>query len=124
MRPTRRSSTLVGWVALAAMLFQPAVGWADAVIAKPDDAKPTRAKHRHKGATEPAGFAAASQFVRKDDVAAAIPCGPDVTEHVKSVRTFVDAGFTDIAVIQIGGQTQPAFLDWAEQELLPALRAS
>jgi G6PDH family F420-dependent oxidoreductase len=70
-----------------------------------------------------AGFAAASQFVRKDDIAAAISCGPDVDSHVKAVRAFIDAGFTDVAVVQIGGDTQPAFLEWAEQELLPALRA-
>jgi G6PDH family F420-dependent oxidoreductase len=70
----------------------------------------------------PAGFAAASQFVRKEDVAAAIPCGPDVRVHVDAVQSFVAAGFTDVAVVQIGGDTQPAFLDWAERELLPALR--
>jgi hypothetical protein len=69
-----------------------------------------------------AAFEGASQFVRKDDVAESIPCGPDVEAHVKAVREFVDAGFTDVAVIQIGGNTQPAFLDWAEGELLPALR--
>jgi hypothetical protein len=34
----------------------------------------------------------------------------------------VDAGFTDVAVVQIGADTQPEFLGWAEQELLPALR--
>ncbi|MCW2646599.1 MAG: putative F420-dependent glucose-6-phosphate dehydrogenase [Pseudonocardiales bacterium] len=70
----------------------------------------------------PAGFAAASQFVRQEDVADAIPCGPDVAAHVKAVQSFVAAGFTDVAVVQIGGDTQPAFLDWAERELLPALR--
>ena len=67
-----------------------------------------------------AGFAAASQFVRKDDIADAISCGPDIDAHVKAIRQFADAGFTDIAVIQIGGDTRPAFLDWAEHELLPA----
>jgi G6PDH family F420-dependent oxidoreductase len=55
--------------------------------------------------------------------AAAISCGPDVGEHVKAVQKFIDAGFTDVAVVQIGGDTQPAFLDWAEHELLPALQA-
>ncbi len=53
----------------------------------------------------------------------AIPCGPDVSAHVDAVQTFVAAGFTDVAVVQIGGGTQPAFLDWAEPELLPALRS-
>lgn len=69
-----------------------------------------------------AAFAGASQFVRPEDVASSIPCGPDVAAHVDAVREFEKAGFTDIAVVQVGGETQPAFLDWAERELLPALR--
>ena len=69
-----------------------------------------------------AAFAAASQFVTKDDVASSIPCGPDVDAHVKAVQEFVAAGFTDVAVVQIGGDTQPGFLDWAEREFLPALQ--
>lgn len=69
----------------------------------------------------PAGFAAASTFVRKEDVADSIPCGPDLDGHVEAVRQFVKAGFTDVAVVQVGGETQPAFLDWAERELIPAL---
>ena len=67
-------------------------------------------------------FASASQFVRPDDVAESISCGPDVDEHVDAVREFENAGFTDIAVAQVGGETQPQFLEWAERELLPALR--
>jgi G6PDH family F420-dependent oxidoreductase len=69
-----------------------------------------------------AGFAAASSFVRKDDIAGAISCGPDLEEHLAAVRKFIDAGFTDVAVLQVGGDTQPGFLDWADHELLPALR--
>ncbi|MCW2495905.1 LLM class F420-dependent oxidoreductase [Jatrophihabitans sp.] len=68
-----------------------------------------------------AGFAAASQYVTKDVIADSIPCGPDLDAHVAAIREFVDAGFTDVAVVQIGGDTQPEFLDWAEKELLPAL---
>jgi G6PDH family F420-dependent oxidoreductase len=71
-----------------------------------------------------AAFAAASQFVTKDDVADSIPCGPDVGAHVKAVREFVDAGFTQVALVQIGGGQQAAFLEWARAELLPALRES
>jgi G6PDH family F420-dependent oxidoreductase len=70
----------------------------------------------------PAGFAAATQYVSRDDVAASIPCGPDLDAHVAAVEEFVRAGFTDVAVVQIGGDTQPEFLDWAEHELVPALR--
>ena len=60
-----------------------------------------------------AGFAAATQFVRPDDVAEAIPCGPDVAAHVEAVRPFVDAGFTHVALVQIGGQTQAEFVSFA-----------
>jgi G6PDH family F420-dependent oxidoreductase len=69
-----------------------------------------------------ASFAAATQFVKPDDVASAIPCGPDVAAHVEGVRPFVDAGFTHVALVQVGGETQPDYLAFAERELLPALR--
>ena len=69
-----------------------------------------------------AAFAAASQFVRPEDVAESIPCGPDVDEHVHAVRAFTDAGFTHVAVVQIGGDHQDEFMPWAKSERLPALR--
>ena len=70
----------------------------------------------------PAGFDSASQFVRPEDVAESIPCGPDLDAIVKAVREFEDAGFTDLALVQIGDDTQHDFLQMAEKELLPALR--
>jgi G6PDH family F420-dependent oxidoreductase len=69
-----------------------------------------------------AGFAAATQYVRPDDVAEAIACGPDVAAHVEAVRPFVEAGFTHVALVQIGGETQADFVSFAARELLPALR--
>jgi G6PDH family F420-dependent oxidoreductase len=69
----------------------------------------------------PGGFAGASQFVRPDDVAEAIVCGPDLDALVESVRPFVDAGFTDVALVQVGDERQKEFLDFAERELVPAL---
>jgi G6PDH family F420-dependent oxidoreductase len=68
------------------------------------------------------GFAGATQFVRKDDVADAIPCGPDIDAIVQAVREFEAAGFTDVALVQIGDESQRDFLAIAEKELLPALR--
>jgi len=70
----------------------------------------------------PAAFAGASQYVTKDDVADSIPCGPDLEGIVKAVRRFEDAGFTDVALVQIGDESQREFLATAERELLPALR--
>ncbi len=70
----------------------------------------------------PAGFAAATQFVRPQDVQAAFPCGPDVAAHVEALRPFVDAGYSHVALAQVGGDTQPEFLQFAQAQLLPALR--
>jgi G6PDH family F420-dependent oxidoreductase len=69
-----------------------------------------------------AGFAAATQFITPDDVADNIPCGPDLDAIVAAVREFEDAGFTDVALVQIGDSGQEDFLSMAEKELLPALR--
>jgi G6PDH family F420-dependent oxidoreductase len=69
-----------------------------------------------------AAFAGATQFVKPEDVAESIPCGPDVEAHVAAVKQFLDAGFTDVAIVQIGGAHQAQFHTWAEKELLPALR--
>lgn len=71
----------------------------------------------------PAGFAAASQFVRPADIAEAIACGPDLDELAESVQPFIDAGFTDVALVQIGDQGQQEFLDTAAADLLTRLRA-
>jgi hypothetical protein len=61
--------------------------------------------------------------VRPEDVAETVPCGPDLDAHVVAVREYVDAGFTHVAVIQIGAPSQAGFLDFAEKDLLPALRS-
>lgn len=71
----------------------------------------------------PAGFAAATKYVRPGDVAAAIPCGPDLDAIVAAVDKYRDAGFTDIALVQIGGDSQQRFLDEAAKPLLAALHA-
>jgi G6PDH family F420-dependent oxidoreductase len=71
----------------------------------------------------PEAFAAATQFVTRDQVAAALGCGPDVEEHVSKIKPFIEAGFTEIALVQVGAEEQAKFIRWAEQELLPALRA-
>ncbi|WP_370882607.1 TIGR03557 family F420-dependent LLM class oxidoreductase [Kineosporia succinea] len=69
-----------------------------------------------------AGFDAASQFVRPEDVAAQIPCGADVDAVVKALGPFAEAGFTDVALVQIGGDRQKSFLEAAQSEILPAVR--
>jgi G6PDH family F420-dependent oxidoreductase len=70
----------------------------------------------------PSAFAAASKYVREEDIAEQIPCGPDIERYVEAVRAYVDAGFTHVAIVQAGGEQQEEFLRWAEKDLLPALR--
>lgn len=71
-----------------------------------------------------AGFAAATQFVRPEDVAESIPCGPDLDKIVEQVSSYWKNGFTDIAIVQIGGDHQDRFLDEAAGPLLEKLRSA
>ncbi|MBZ4322918.1 LLM class F420-dependent oxidoreductase [Streptomyces huiliensis] len=68
------------------------------------------------------GFTAATQFVTKDDIAESIACGSKVEDFVEAVRPYAEAGFEEIALVQIGGGHQESFLKWSTDELLPALR--
>jgi G6PDH family F420-dependent oxidoreductase len=70
----------------------------------------------------PAGFAAATQYVTKDDVAENIPCGSDPDAIVSAVKPFWEAGFTHVALVQIGGDHQDEFFAAAREHVLPALR--
>ncbi|MBM6401739.1 LLM class F420-dependent oxidoreductase [Phycicoccus sonneratiae] len=72
----------------------------------------------------PMGFSGASQFVRPEDVAGSIPCGPDLDGIVEAVRPFWEAGFTDVALVQVGGEHQQPFLDEVAPDLLERLRAA
>ncbi|MEV6971729.1 TIGR03557 family F420-dependent LLM class oxidoreductase [Hamadaea sp. NPDC051192] len=70
----------------------------------------------------PRSFASATKSATIDQVAQEVTCGPDVGKHAEAVRKYFDAGFTHVAVVQIGADSQRAFLEMAERELLPALR--
>jgi G6PDH family F420-dependent oxidoreductase len=72
---------------------------------------------------DPRAFDAASDAVREEDVTALVPCGPDVDSYVKAAREWIDAGFTHLALVQVGAGSQQDFIAWAAAELLPALRA-
>jgi G6PDH family F420-dependent oxidoreductase len=72
----------------------------------------------------PASFDQASRTVGEDDVEAKMPCGPDVERHVAGIDAFGAAGFTHVALVQVGGDTQEQFISWAATELLPALRGA
>jgi hypothetical protein len=66
----------------------------------------------------------ASRTEREEDVAGQMPCGPDLVRHVAGIRQFEAAGFTHLALVQVGADTQEQFISWAATQLLPALRTS
>ena len=61
--------------------------------------------------------------MRPEDVAEGIACGPDLDELAESVRPYLDAGFTDIAIVQVGDVNQERFLSEAAAPLLDKLRS-
>jgi G6PDH family F420-dependent oxidoreductase len=71
----------------------------------------------------PDSFEGATQFVTPEQVAGALSCGPDVADHVEAIKPFIEAGFDEVALVQIGADHQEQFTSWAERELLPALRS-
>jgi G6PDH family F420-dependent oxidoreductase len=71
----------------------------------------------------PAAFDAASRYVTTDDVAQSIACGPDLDELAESARPFLEAGFTDVALVQIGDESQDEFLGTVAGPLLDKLHA-
>ncbi|MGY1833970.1 TIGR03557 family F420-dependent LLM class oxidoreductase [Blastococcus sp. SYSU DS0510] len=70
----------------------------------------------------PAAFEGASQFVTPDDVAGSIPCGDDVEAVIEAAEEYAEAGFTHLALVQIGGDQQEPYLDWVRSSLMPAWR--
>jgi G6PDH family F420-dependent oxidoreductase len=68
----------------------------------------------------PAHYEAACELVTEDHVAAAVPCGPDPEKHVAKIRAFLDAGYDEVYVNQIGDD-QEGFLAFMKDEVLPRL---
>jgi G6PDH family F420-dependent oxidoreductase len=70
----------------------------------------------------PSAFDSASQFVREEDVESSIPCGDDVDAVLEAAKEYADAGFTHLALVQIGGEQQTPYIAWSQKTLMPAWR--
>jgi hypothetical protein len=70
-----------------------------------------------------AAFEAGSRFVRPEDIVDAIPCGNSVEDVASAVKKFADAGFTHVALCQVGGDQQEGFIEWWKRDLGSALGA-
>lgn len=68
----------------------------------------------------PAHFEAGAEIVTEDDVARSISCGPDPDVHAKTIMKYVDAGYDEIFIAQVGDD-QLGFLDFFRKELRPLL---
>ena len=66
---------------------------------------------------QPAHFEQASELVTEEVVAASVPCGPDLDEHVTALQEFADAGVNHLYVQQIGNEQEAFFKAYAEHVL-------
>ncbi len=69
----------------------------------------------------PRHFEQATQLVTEDMIAEAIPCGPDPEPHRETIRQYEGAGYDEVYVQQIGGNTK-AFFELYGKEILPEFR--
>ncbi|HEU5474962.1 MAG TPA: TIGR03557 family F420-dependent LLM class oxidoreductase [Actinophytocola sp.] len=68
----------------------------------------------------PRHFEQASRLVARDGMAGALPCGPDPKSYLDTMREYVDAGFDEVYVNQIGPDQDEFFRFW-EREIRPAI---
>ena len=66
----------------------------------------------------PAHFEQAAEMVSEDDVAKAVACGPDPDAHLDVINRFVEAGYEQLVVHQIGPD-QESFFNFYAKEILP-----
>jgi G6PDH family F420-dependent oxidoreductase len=70
----------------------------------------------------PAHFEQAASIVTEEAATEGVPVGPDPERYVEAVRSYVDAGFDEVAITQIGPD-QDGFLEFYETELRGRLGA-
>jgi G6PDH family F420-dependent oxidoreductase len=68
----------------------------------------------------PVNFDAAAETVREEDVLKSVSAGTEAKDFLDSLREFVDAGFDEVAVVQVGDDHE-GFLELWQKELRPEL---
>lgn len=68
----------------------------------------------------PAHFEQAAQNVTEDMVASKITCGPDPERHAQAISQYLEAGFDEVYVAQVG-EDQRGYLDFYVREVRPRL---
>lgn len=67
----------------------------------------------------PGVFEQATSLVSEDDATENIPCGPDATDFVETIQTYLDAGYDHVYLHQVGDE-QDEFLEFYTTEVLPS----
>jgi G6PDH family F420-dependent oxidoreductase len=70
----------------------------------------------------PAHFEQAASVVTEDMVAEKVPCGPDPERHLAAIRHYLEAGYDELYVSQIGPDLG-GFLNFYNSEIRPRLGA-
>lgn len=70
----------------------------------------------------PEHFKEAASVVTEDMVAETIPCGPDPDRHLQSLRQYVQAGFDELYINQIGDDAR-GFFAFFNEKIRPELVA-
>ena len=102
------------------------VSWADTKDEGVDHRAPAlgqlrAARRARTGAAEPAALRAGLQLVTRESTAESIVAGNDIDEHVQQLQDYVDAGYDEVYVANMG----PNFVAMIEaygSEVLPRLR--
>lgn len=68
----------------------------------------------------PSHFESAAAHVTEEMVAESVACGPDPERHVTAIRRYLEAGFDEVYVNQIGPEQRGFFEFWAK-ELQPRI---
>jgi G6PDH family F420-dependent oxidoreductase len=69
----------------------------------------------------PRHFEQAGELVNVEMAAKSVPCGPDIELHVEAVQAYLDAGFDELYIQQIGGDHE-RFFEVYSSEVLPRFR--
>jgi G6PDH family F420-dependent oxidoreductase len=104
-------------------LAQVKVVWADSVSAAEDLAYERWPTSGLSGELSqvlptPTHFEQAVEPLHRSDILKSFACGPDPERHLESIQPYVDAGYDEIYVTQVGPD-QEGFLRFYEREVLP-----
>jgi G6PDH family F420-dependent oxidoreductase len=67
----------------------------------------------------PRHFSQLTELISEDMISA--PCGPDPAVHMQGIRPYIEAGFDEIYVAQVGPDAE-GFFDFYANQVLPRLR--